>query len=232
MRLSPFHQLLMTPNKDMCIKIKQLGRLKATSVNTTVSKRCACLSFLLWLFHFQVRCLTHMHFECVQRVRIWPTAYLVFSSKKCWKIFLSFFSNECCLGEICDMPIKMQTFSTVLTFFPLQSFEASCQVLCCQPLSIILLFISYEGCNLCSHAGANGGLLVHPGHPVLQETRLFSGYNQTHVDIETSAPFQTADCQTSQNFTKKLIVGRTGEYHGAPHKKAGHHSLLYFMNIN
>ena len=99
MRLSPFHQVLITPNKDICVKIKQLSCLKATSVNTTVSKRCACLSFLLWLFNFQVRCLTHMHFECVQRVRIWPTACLVFSSKKCWKIFFLVLLKRVLLGE-------------------------------------------------------------------------------------------------------------------------------------
>lgn len=139
--------------------------------------------------------------------------YLVFSSKKCWKIFFLFFSNECCLGEIYDMPIKMQTFSTVLTFFPLQSFEASCQVLCCQSLSIILLFISYESCKLRSHAAAHGSLLVQPYQQVLQETRLFSGHNHSHVDIETSAPFQTSHCQTSQNFIRKQIVARIGEYH-------------------
>ena len=129
--------------------------------------------------------------------------YLVFSSKKCWKIFFRSSQTSVAWGKNMTCQLKCRLFSTVLSFFSLQSFEASCQVLCCQSLSIILLFISYESCKLRSHAAAYGSLLVQPNQQVLQETRLFSGHNQTHVDIETSDPFQTSHCQTSQNFTRK-----------------------------
>lgn len=42
---------------------------------------------------------------------------------------------------------------------------------------------------------------------------LFSGHEQARIQTETLVSFQIADCQTSKNFTKKLIVGRTGAYY-------------------
>lgn len=46
---------------------------------------------------------------------------------------------------------------------------------------------------------------------------LFSEHKEAHIQTETFAHFQIADCQASKNFTKKLIVGSIGEYYWDSH---------------
>ena len=58
---------------------------------------------------------------------------------------------------------------------------------------------------------------------------LFSGHSQAHIQTETPAPFQTADCRRSQNFTKQLIVGRIGEHWWAPHQE-GRPSFIHWFH--